>query len=1195
MKVLILFTITQLLWINVVSLVIHVVPDHPNIINCPSQPCTTLDDLLLNNSLSNISNVEFKLLPGVYNATSNIVIQHVHNVSFVGVVNKSVSVVLKCFYRTSLQVICSYNVTISNLILQQCGGYRNWLLSTCRECELDYNATIKYSSAIYSPSLHAFCCSFTSVNNVTIQDHREYGIICYNTVGVSYLNLITVYTRNETSWGIMLYFDDNRYTYNYGLQNNTVFVMKVQIGVSSLHRSFANNVVNIEMMQGRYGLTAIVSDCIFANHVTVGPIVRIVSGVIIFSFNNIMLKNCTFSHIKEDGLSFGSIVDVRVFWFTVVTLFNCTFSKNEYTKPLVSVIFRVATFTAHGLQLNKVVLTDIIFASNSYCPVIFIAPVDLPQINQNLAMQVYLTKMYINGTNPLSTNYLISIEKCEVHFNENIVISNNSGKHIVIISSSIIIFSGNITFLSNYCRKLINLKSTASSYIKVMAYSNIVFESNDCNQLITVETDDTLYPYCLFQYITAALSTEVTVLQQYLHMYNIEFITNRFNWNRGYMLTLNYYTSHCRWLDRVFNGYDPGMINKNIIHIQNADYNNIEINRHINLCYCAQNGTYDCRTDVLGNVYPGQTLQADLCAPFNKNKTKVSLMYAETHNQVIKSVTCKIAKETELTAEVSSQHRKFNFTIVSNKTTDQCSLFLTAQPDLYKYYDVFLVQLLPCPIGFTLLNGICDCDPYLVNSDLQINTCYINEVAIKRPANSWIVCQNQTGETQYSISTHCPMDYCSPSTTKLNLEHPDSQCQFYRTGLLCSQCQNGLSMIFGSSRCMRCTNVYLLLSIVVLIAGVVLVVLLYCLNLTVTKGTINGIIFYANIISINGSVFLVNDYVYKPLKVFISFTNLDFGIETCFYNGMDSYAKMWLQLFFPFYLIMMATLLIITSRHSTRIQRLTFTRSLPVLATLFLLSYTGILRNVSTVLFSYSTIIELPSNHQHLVWSIDASVPLFGVKFTILFITCLISFVVLIPFNMTLLFTRYVMRFRIINRFKPLLDAFQGSYKHKHYYWIAVNIILRNVYFVLHMLTANVSSIVGAKILIIITSLYGHIYPHKSILVNIQEMFLLINLTIMYAASYHCSDTISSTITNVMITIALVHFTIILLYYFLTFTCHCNVENMLWNVKEKMIKCCHLTHYTHHTSDHVMTCEIPKRTYNYTEYREGLVTDDFEQ
>ena len=130
------------------------------------------------------------------------------------------------------------------------------------------------------------------------------------------------------------------------------------------------------------------------------------------------------------------------------------------------------------------------------------------------------------------------------------------------------------------------------------------------------------------------------------------------------------------------------------------------------------------------------------------------------------------------------------------------------------------------------------------------------------------------------------MDYCLPYSTNVNLLHPDLQCQFNRTGILCSQCPHPLSMVFASSRCMKCTNVHILITIIVIVAGIVLVVLLYVLNLTVTNGTINGIIFYANIVSINDSVFLVNDNMLKPLRVFISFTNLDLGIETCFYNGM---------------------------------------------------------------------------------------------------------------------------------------------------------------------------------------------------------------------------------------------------------------------------------------------------------------------
>ena len=127
-------------------------------------------------------------------------------------------------------------------------------------------------------------------------------------------------------------------------------------------------------------------------------------------------------------------------------------------------------------------------------------------------------------------------------------------------------------------------------------------------------------------------------------------------------------------------------------------------------------------------------------------------------------------------------------------------------------------------------------------------------------------------------------------------------------------------------------------------------------NLTVANGRVNGLIFYANIVSINGPVFFSNYKVTKYVYILISFLNLDLGIETCFYNGMDDYAKMWLQIIFPIYLIFIATFLIITSRYSTRIQRLTARRALPVLATLFLLSYTKILHTVSSVLFSYSTI-----------------------------------------------------------------------------------------------------------------------------------------------------------------------------------------------------------------------------------------------
>ena len=127
---------------------------------------------------------------------------------------------------------------------------------------------------------------------------------------------------------------------------------------------------------------------------------------------------------------------------------------------------------------------------------------------------------------------------------------------------------------------------------------------------------------------------------------------------------------------------------------------------------------------------------------------------------------------------------------------------------------------------------------------------------------------------------------------------------------------------------------------------------------------------------------------------------------------MDDYAKMCLHLSFLFYLIFIAVILIIGSRYSIRLQRLTARRALAVLATLFLLSYTKILRTVSSALFSYSTIIDLPSNHATLVWLVDTKAQIFGLKYILLFVVCIMLFIILLSFNAILIFVKTFIRFK---------------------------------------------------------------------------------------------------------------------------------------------------------------------------------------
>ena len=89
-----------------------------------------------------------------------------------------------------------------------------------------------------------------------------------------------------------------------------------------------------------------------------------------------------------------------------------------------------------------------------------------------------------------------------------------------------------------------------------------------------------------------------------------------------------------------------------------------------------------------------------------------------------------------------------------------------------------------------------------------------------------------------------------------------------------------------------------------------------------------------------------------PLLIFIAWLNLDVGIETCYYNGMDTYGRTWLQFVFPLYVWALVGLIIVVSHYSTNAARIFGRNPVSVLATLFLLSYTKLLQTIIAV-FSF--------------------------------------------------------------------------------------------------------------------------------------------------------------------------------------------------------------------------------------------------
>jgi len=406
------------------------------------------------------------------------------------------------------------------------------------------------------------------------------------------------------------------------------------------------------------------------------------------------------------------------------------------------------------------------------------------------------------------------------------------------------------------------------------------------------------------------------------------------------------------------------------------------------ICRCTDSDEYDCISHELGKTFPGQSLSTNLIVPrFVSSRNSVTVAVETTH---LPTIGCIITRATEMVQmHTNTGCNQYNYTVWSDRL--DCELYLSAEGTA----EIFYVKLLPCPVGFSLHYHLqkCHCDTALDCDIISITTCNLADGTILRPAYSWISANTVNGSHRYHVSSHCSFDYCLPYSSYINLSTPDMQCQFNRSGVLCGHCQKGLSVVFGSSQCKKCSNVYLFIIIPIAIAGIVLVIMLFTLKLTVTNGTVNTFIFYVNIINTSHSILLPN--CHSPICVILFIFNLDLGIETCFYHNMTNYLKTCLQLAFPHYLIMIALSLIIGSRYSSKIQRLTSRRGLHVLATLFLLSYTKILSMVCHVLFFYTQTTHLPSRHEQLFWSVDTSVELFGVKFTILFVICLLIFCVL--------------------------------------------------------------------------------------------------------------------------------------------------------------------------------------------------------
>ena len=649
----------------------------------------------------------------------------------------------------------------------------------------------------------------------------------------------------------------------------------------------------------------------------------------------------------------------------------------------------------------------------------------------------------------------------------NTVFSKNVAKNILQTKSIAPILYGSIEFLGNMASRIFVI----SDYFVLTDNTIVNFTDNEINLMHKIQGRYIIEK----KYVTSTLCPI-----QFTNNVNVKII---FNNNHGYKRPI--YGNPligCAWIP-TFHNKNNQLPSEIFSEVMNLTYQNVTdalSGMENSICQCDIKGAINCLNIKQRPVYPGQSITLSFIH-FNFDIAMYTNFTEDRFNAI--APTCNISSYNSSSPKVDlifQNCTNVSYIIRSNSFRPPqikiCLLVLstaTKEQTLYTYR----VNLQNCPPGFALdyNEGICKCDPKFLLK-LSGLSCHISNVAFGRPQNSWISSDSQG----VIYARTCHFDYCWLHPSLVQLARPDSQCSHSRSGIACGECGPGLSAVFGTSSCKRCTNYWLFLLPVFAIAGLLLVLALFVLNLTVVDGDIYGFIFMVNALSIHQTRVFPSEK--DAPWVIVSFFNLDLGIEVCFYDGMTAYTATWLHFMFPIYVLLIVVAMAFASRYFQIIEKITRKRVIPVIATLYLLSYNKLMLITFRVLFSYTTIHHLYNMDTDVYWSVDTGVQLFGVRFTLLFIFCLFVFLfVVIPTNVLFLFSKFCYRFTlIVSYLKPFLDAYQAPFRENCSYFLGVELLLRAAISACSSLNAeNISAIYNALFVLYFAYLC-QIKPFKS-------------------------------------------------------------------------------------------------------------------
>ena len=422
------------------------------------------------------------------------------------------------------------------------------------------------------------------------------------------------------------------------------------------------------------------------------------------------------------------------------------------------------------------------------------------------------------------------------------------------------------------------------------------------------------------------------------------------------------------------------------------------------------------------------------------------------------------------------------------------------------------VHLQPCDgvLNYNSTTFSCTCSEFLKEFDIICESAE-NGYKFSTPNRVWI---GKSDMDDSILVGKCINDYCTPGDKKMNFSDYDSQCAVghYRKGLLCSTCEDGYSIVFGSNRCKQCSNNFISLILAFGAAGIFLILLISIFNVTLSEGYLNGVLFYCHIVNVFATI-LFPKARFSSVTIPMALLSLNLGFEVCFYDGMTSLMRAFLQFVFPAYLFTLMGIIVLLARKSPYLNSIGFSAA-KTFGTLLLVCYTCVLETIIEIC-SFKCLHSLNNSSNNFCpfyrWNINANIHYFHKWHGFLFFLSMVLIVIyLAPLPLVLLFPTKAYQFKYIRRLKPIYDALWAPFKPKFRFWLGFRLALRIIPFNFIHVTPYypMTLFMLCTFSICLLSIHLTIRPFRGTVRNLFDSSLIINMALLFAGVLFFSNTL---------------------------------------------------------------------------------------